>query len=41
MAEVRESERLRAEFLAMVSHELRIPLTSIKGSATTIPGFGG
>jgi len=36
MAEVRESERLRAEFLAMVSHELRIPLTSIKGSATTI-----
>ena len=36
MAEVRELERLRAEFLAMVSHELRIPLTSIKGSATTI-----
>ena len=36
MAEVREPERLRAEFLAMVSHELRIPLTSIKGSATTI-----
>jgi len=36
MAEVRETERLRAEFLAMVSHELRIPLSSIKGSATTI-----
>ncbi len=36
MAEVREPERLRAEFLAMVSHELRIPLSSIKGSATTI-----
>ncbi|MDE2844378.1 MAG: response regulator [Chloroflexota bacterium] len=36
MAEVREPERLRAEFLAMVSHELRIPLTSIKGSAATI-----
>ena len=36
MAEVREMERLRAEFLAMVSHELRIPLTSIKGSAATI-----
>ena len=36
MAEVREPERLRAEFLAMVSHELRVPLTSIKGSATTI-----
>ena len=31
-------ERLRAEFLAMVSHELRMPLTSIKGSATTVLG---
>ena len=29
-------ERLRAEFLGMVSHELRAPLTSIKGSATTL-----
>ena len=28
-------ERLRAEFLGMVSHELRGPLTSIKGSAAT------
>ena len=28
-------ERLRAEFLGMVSHELRAPLTSIKGSAAT------
>ena len=28
-----ELERLRAEFLGMVSHELRAPLTSIKGSA--------
>ena len=36
MADVEELERLRAEFLAMVSHELRMPLTSIKGSATTI-----
>ena len=35
MADVEELERLRAEFLAMVSHELRVPLTSIKGSAST------
>ena len=31
-----EIERLRAEFLGMVSHELRSPLTSIKGSAATL-----
>ena len=31
-----EQERLRAEFLAMVSHELRYPLMSIKGSADTL-----
>ena len=31
-----ELDRLRAEFLSMVSHELRAPLTSIKGSATTV-----
>ena len=36
MADVEELERLRADFLAMVSHELRVPLSSIKGSATTI-----
>jgi DNA-binding response OmpR family regulator/nitrogen-specific signal transduction histidine kinase len=30
-----ELARLRAEFLGMVSHELRGPLTSIKGSAAT------
>ena len=29
-------ERTRAEFLGMVSHELRAPLTSIKGSAATV-----
>ena len=38
MADVQELERLRAEFLAMVSHELRVPLTSIKGSAATVLG---
>ncbi len=31
-----ELERLRAEFLGMVSHELRVPLTSIKGATTTL-----
>ena len=36
LAAVEELERLRAEFLAMVSHELRAPLTSIKGSAATV-----
>ena len=31
-----ELERLQAEFLDMVSHELRAPLTSIKGSTATV-----
>ncbi len=31
-----EMERLRAEFLGLVSHELRGPLTSIKGSAVNL-----
>ena len=35
---LQELERLRAEFLGMVSHELRAPLTSIKGSAATVLG---
>ena len=34
MTPLEEMERLRAEFLGMVSHELRMPLTSIRGSAT-------
>ena len=33
-----EVERLRNEFLAMVSHELRGPLTTIKGCAGTVLG---
>ena len=36
MALLEELVRLRAEFLGMVSHELRVPLTSIRGSATTL-----
>ena len=36
LAPLEELERLRAEFLAMVSHELRAPLASIKGSAATV-----
>ena len=36
MAPLEEQERVRAEFLGMVSHELRAPLTSIKGSAATV-----
>ena len=38
MTDLEETERLRAEFLAMVSHELRAPLTSIKGSAAAVLG---
>ena len=33
-----ELERSRAEFLGIVSHELRAPLASIKGSAATLVG---
>ncbi len=36
LAPVQETERLRTEFISMVSHELRAPLTSIKGSAATL-----
>ena len=38
MTDLEELERLRAEFLAMVSHELRMPLTSIKGSSAAVLG---
>ena len=33
-----ELERMRAEFLGMVSHQLRTPLTTIKGVAATLLG---
>ena len=36
LAPLQELERMRAEFLGMVSHELRAPLTSIMGSAATL-----
>ena len=36
MTPLEEMERLRSEFLGMVSHELRSPLTSIKGSAASV-----
>ena len=38
LAPLEEIERMRTEFLGMVSHELRAPLTSIKGSAATVLG---
>ena len=36
LAPLDELDRLRAEFLGMVSHELRAPLAAIKGSAATL-----
>ena len=36
LASLQEMGRMRAEFLSMVSHELRAPLTSIKGSTATV-----
>ena len=38
LAPLEELERMRANFLSMVSHELRMPLTSIKGSTATVLG---
>ena len=36
LAPLEDAERARAEFLGIVSHELRAPLTAIKGSAATV-----
>ena len=36
MTALAEDDRLRAEFLGMIGHELRSPLAAIKGSATTL-----
>ncbi len=38
LAPLQEFEQQRAEFLAIVSHELRAPLISIKGSTATVLG---
>ena len=38
MTPIEEQERQRAEFLRMVNHELRAPLATIKGCATTAMG---
>ena len=38
LAPLEALERMRAEFLGMVSHELRLPLTSIKGSTAAVLG---
>ena len=38
LAPLEELERARAEFLGLVSHELRAPLAAIKGSAATVRG---
>ena len=40
MTPLEELERLRAGFLSMVSHELRMPLTSIKGSVAALLKVG-
>ncbi|MCY3567975.1 MAG: ATP-binding protein, partial [Chloroflexi bacterium] len=36
MTPIEDLERLRAEFLGMVSHELRMPLAAVKGSVDTL-----
>jgi two-component system phosphate regulon sensor histidine kinase PhoR len=36
LTEIRETERMRTDFVANVSHEFKSPLTSIRGSAETL-----
>ena len=40
LASLQQFEQMRADFLAMVGHELRAPLSSIKGSAATLVQSG-
>ncbi len=39
--ELRELDRLKSDFVSLVSHELRSPLTSIKGGVELVLRFGG
>ena len=41
LAPLEELHRMRARFVGMVSHELRLPLAAIKGSAATVLGAPG
>ncbi len=41
MTALQEVKRMRAEFLATVSHELRIPLATVKGSITNLLSSAG
>ena len=38
LAPLEEIERMQTQFLSMVSHELQVPLTSIKGSTASVLG---
>ena len=38
LAPLEELDRMRADFLGMVSHELQVPLTSIRGATATVLG---
>ena len=40
LAPLKELDRMRADFLRMVSHELQVPLTSIRGATATVLGAG-
>lgn len=41
LGELREAERLKSDFLAVITHELRTPITSIVGFAETLSARAG